>query len=263
MKKNLLLLPILCLLVGMMGSCAKSSLAVAVDEMNKSLPESCGNGVDFTKVTYENDVVTCHFTTSEDDAITVLQGMEKLSLKWYLASSMIEENDADFMELLDALIAANAGFNFVYRGIQSGSSVTISFSPLDVQSLRNGTLKMTPMESLNVVLDVTRAELPIQLDEITTCVDIQIEDGYVVYYYIVEEDYDFLICEIDNYAKNEIRASLRDNLKLNCRDVMESCVAANCGIVYYYIGSLTSQLTDQDEFGITFTVSDLKRLLKE
>lgn len=239
----------------LLSSCVKTQLQVGVEEVNRSLPQHIGEGVEWTKVTYDNDEISMFFSTSNSMIVEAINSDYNLA-KQYLSQQFIS-NDPNLRDFLELLLDAKSGLKVIYKDVMSGNQATISYSISEIPRLRNN-YASDPLVTLRFELLAANLLMPLQVDDITTCYQVSLEGNFVVYEERVNDSYiDMSEIKHSSYLKQELKKTLRGTLSYAQQfDFVEMCVKAGKGVRYHYIGEYSNV-----SFDIDFTVSELRSLL--
>ena len=145
-----------------------------------------------TNETYalENGKVVCH--RKIDGQYLILSRIDKNREveKRFLSDRMrysVYNGDKKTVMLLSTLSKLNLGMDFVYHGIMHRNTVQIAFTPKEIVQLAND--KRNPIEdALNSQVEETKIMLPVVLDYETIWKNLEIKDGYLTFYYEIDED---------------------------------------------------------------------------
>lgn len=256
MKKSAFVICIVAVCSMLLSACVKTQLQAGVDEMNRSLPQQIGEGVEWTKVTYENDEVSMFFSTTNSIVVKAINSDYNLA-KRYLAQQFIS-NDPEIRDFLELLQEAKSGLKVIYKDIASGNQSTISYSVSEIPQLRNN-YTSDPLIALRFELLSANLMMPLQVDEITTCYKVSLDGNFVVYEEHIDDSYiDMSEIKYSSYLKQDLKKTIRETLSFAQQFdyFVEKCVKADKGVRYHYIGEYSNV-----SFDIDFTVSELRSLL--
>lgn len=255
MKKSAFVICIVAVCSMLLSACVKTQLQAGVDEMNRSLPQHIGEGVEWTKVTYENDEISMFFSTSNTVIVEAINSDYNLA-KQYLSQQFIS-NDPNLRDFLELLLDAKSGLKVIYKDVVSGNQAIISYSAPEIPQLRNH-YSSDPLVVLRFELLSANLMMPLQVDEITTCYQVSLDGNFVVYEERVKDYYiDMSEIKYSSSLKQDLKNTLRENLFYAQQfDFVEMCVKAGKGVRYHYIGEYSNV-----SFDIDFTLSELRGLL--
>ena len=204
----------------------------------------------------ENGKVVCH--RKIDGQYLILSRIDKNREveKRFLSDRMrcsVYNGDKKTVMLLSTLSKLNLGMDFVYHGIMHRNTVQIAFTPKEIVQLAND--KRNPIEdALNSQVEETKIMLPVVLDYETIWKNLEIKDGYLTFYYEIDED----VIDIESVYQN-IEA-LRDylssslfGLKQDEVTFMPKAKACGLGMRYLYIGDNTGK-----QFSVDFENNELR-----
>lgn len=256
MKKTLYLIFGWIILSVLTSSCSKTKLQTEIDELNKKLPEHIADGIELTKVTYENEEVNIFFSTSSSPKIKAVKADNELAKEYLM--QQLASNDIDLIEIFNLVGKEKTCLNVVCKDIISNNQAKIIYSAEEVSKSKYNK-SIDPITALKFDILASNQILPCQVDEITTLYKIYLEGDYVVYDEHVDDRYlDFGEIQSSTYLKQEIKKALKDRINVLSKEFgfAELSIKANKGVKYRYIGEYSGIV-----FDIVFTVPEIKSML--
>lgn len=255
-KKTLYLIFGWIILSVLTSSCSKTKLQTEIDELNKKLPEHIADGIELTKVTYENEEVNIFFSTSSSPKIKAVKADNELAKEYLM--QQLASNDIDLIEIFNLVGKEKTCLNVVCKDIISNNQAKIIYSAEEVSKSKYNK-SIDPITALKFDILASNQILPCQVDEITTLYKIYLEGDYVVYDEHVDDRYlDFGEIQSSTYLKQEIKKALKDRINVLSKEFgfAELSIKANKGLKYRYIGEYSGIV-----FDIIFTVPEIKSML--
>ena len=230
----------------MFASCSgKSKLQEAVKSINDACPASMGMIGEMTSAEIDGDNVI--LTMSVDEQYINLEGLKnnpevhKANMK-----AVFRTPSDDMKELIEALKEANSGITFVYVGKTSGRKVSVSLTSKEMQSMGNEEDE-DPDAALDAQIAIANAQVPVQVDEITTLVQVTREPGVVAYLYEIDEQRASME-QLENarevMASMLVEALQTQRNEVSSRYFMEICHKTGVDFLYRYRGSTTGQIVE-------------------
>ncbi len=223
-----------------MTSCNESKLQKVVESTNKECPISMGMFGEMTSIVFDGDNVVMSATVNEDlVGIDELCNADQNVMSKNLIISFMNSHNESGRELLRALDAEKVGLVIRYVGGTMGKVYSITLSPEDIASVDMDS-EPDPKEALEAQVAMTNAQYPDEVGEGLVMTKVAVEDGYFVYYCMVDED----VCSIDELeeVKSEIKTCVKMGLSdLAMRNIAKQCKAANIGIACKYIGRTSNR----------------------
>ena len=251
MKKNIFLATLVAL-VTLLASCGESKLQKIVEASNMECPISMGTMGEVTSIELEDGNVVFNYSVNENivniDFLNENPDMMKRN-----AAIMFKNPTGDIKVMFDALEEENAGLVMRYKGKSSGKIVSISLSRKEIAELGNSTEEKDPEAALEVQVETTNAQCPMQIAPGMVITHLSIEGNFVVYNVECDEN-SYSIAAIRSnkeQAKQGINNSI-DPSDPTMAMFIKICKDAEKGIAYKYIGD-----TSGDACIIKISVSEL------
>lgn len=239
LNKTVWHLCLLCLLIVALPSCTQSSarkqLKAATEQIESQTPLDIGNGISITQFSYDTDankvIMSMDLTAVGIPAEALRRSAEETTAS--LLSSIKQDRNNKFYQLI-----VKAGASLTIRAISNGEMVEFDIPAEDLSKAFN--TDSTPEEDYAETLDRTiegdKARCPMQIDEITTLVDVEDNGLYIIYSYTLAEDDTFTVKDL-NEKEEMFRDSIVEGLDTPLGKRLMALFAANKrGVIYQYRG---------------------------
>ena len=245
MKKGLLYLAlIVSVSVFVLGACrGESELEKVVKAINDECPMSAGDIGDMVSAELQGDMVIVTMNMNESvfniDALQKNPDLIKTSLV-----EMLKNPTEDIKTMIDELKKSTAGLTYKYVGKQTGKEISVTLSKEEIQALKTSG-EEDPQAVLEAQIAVSRAQLPMKIDEVTIMKDILFEDGKVVYLYDVDEDGVSIAFLEENRSvveENFLKVLRMQAGEMSTKPFLLACRKTNANIVFRYMGSKGSSI---------------------
>ena len=115
-----------------------------VEEMRKTLPQECGNGLSLTDLYLERDNLVYKIKTDESDltmdVLHMLEGKEGADMiKGAVLQTIIVKDDEELSTFVNSLVEAHLGLKLVFWSEQSVKRVTFAITPEEIERQVNAT----------------------------------------------------------------------------------------------------------------------------
>lgn len=170
-------------------------------------------------------------------------------------------NATDYLDTLYHMMADQGkGYKLTYRGKTSGKTFTISLTGKQMKELVSKPSKASnPLEVLTNLVEVTNIQMPMTIAEGLIIDKVYVDDKYFVYNCVTDEELYSIDLLNSNFAETEF--DVRDIVDFTDPTVvntLETCVAANKGLAYRYVGNKSGKTAT-----MAFSASDIKKALKQ
>ncbi len=247
-----------CLSLMLLAGCGqKSKLMLTVAAGNKQCPISMGTAGEITSIDFDGtDVV---YSLLMNDAYANFDAFEKVPEAMKSAVvAMFNNPQGEIREMLELVVASQAGIKYIYKGKTSGKEVECYLNTEELKKILNQDMSLEEgnLQKLEEMVKVTNVSCPMKIDEATTLDKLTIESDNMVYFYTVNEE----AVDMDAMRTNE--TEMKQNIK-NSLDVsdpamkmfLETCVKNNKNLVYRYKGDTSAQVVEY-----VFDISEIKSL---
>lgn len=232
-----------------------TELKKQIAEFNQTCPVSLGNIGEITGVYYDNGTVTMLFTISE-----VYMDLRKIASIPDKFKSMMEVNltqmQASSRILFNMLVDANATLVTTFKGNTTGAEVSAEFSTDEIRDILNNKNGVTPLDKLNSLIEMTKMQFPIEVEEGITATDLYWKDNDVIFVYSVDET----LCNVYAIGVNadEIKINMSSSIisTPTAKRFIQAVTGCEKGLIYRYKGSATGYTAD-----IVFSPEELKGIV--
>lgn len=203
---------IICMAVVMICSCQKDSkLKRAVEEMNEECPIDMGTLGEMTSFEYKDGNVIMSHNVNEDIVnIDALQANPDLMRQTALTMFTNSEKGGT-KNLLADMEEAGAGLTLQYTGIESGKTVSVTLTSEELAEAKETANDDTdPDAVLEKEVEVTNAQMPMEVGSGITITSLVIEGDYVIYNRSVDES--IVSVEDIQAGAEEAKASMKQAL---------------------------------------------------
>lgn len=259
MKINVSLLIMMVLLCASLTSCTKAKARTEVKQEILALDAQCPveneNGFTLTKAKIEDENVVFYYTVSYR-----FVNFEQVSkYKELLKKSQVHTilHDASTAQMMTALINADYGLKMVFKDAVSGFTLTVENSPEELLEAKNH--KLTSSELLNLQLELTKANLPMKIDEVTIWTDARMVSNTIEFIYELDDkNIDLSLVKSNVSAmKENIKAVLPQTIKND--PFTRLAVRNGVNIKYVY----TSTVHKGEHADIMFTNDELRLMIND
>jgi len=241
----------------MMGcSNAEQKIKAGVEACNENCPMNLGDVGSMESVTYEDGCVVYSFLLNEGVAnIEALEAHPELAKESMKA--MVNRNDKNTAALIELIKESDSKMKFVLSDGTKSTEIVLSAEELD-EALNT---EVSPLEKLQMQIDITRAQMPLDDGSGIIITDLLLEDDNVIYVAQVNED----LLSIDDIITNA--EAVHDNILDMAKQVtsmanspeaafMKIVVENEKNLAYRYVGSKSGKQID-----VCLTVEELKQLI--
>lgn len=238
MKKNsinpLLLVAAFIFIVVSLSSCRRAGdLQSIVDDTNSRCPISLGLMGNITKVSLEGNTVV--YDAVVDDHLVNLPKLRQNTeaMKKGIMFSFLKDK-----KTLNALLAEKVDLRYIYHSKSSNEPLNLLISHEDLEKMSNtfsGDEKKLAVMMLENQLELTRLQLPMQVDELTKLIDFRAEGNNAVYLYELDAksvSLDYLRAQIPSMKANAKNLFLMGDPSL--QSLLNILCKAGYGLVYRY-----------------------------
>lgn len=153
------------------------------------------------------DLATCTSADITDNEIVInyvydeniILGFDQVNSSKIMGSYLFNESLPN--EFVDLLISSGYDYKAVFKGAKTRQETTIRFKNKEIKQIKENPIATS--EILTWQIEVTRNNLPIQIDEFTEWVKLEQDENVVSYTYVVDEDK----CDMDDLLKNKDQLS--------------------------------------------------------
>lgn len=236
----------------------KKEIAVA----DASCPINMGIVGDLLSIKYqeEENRVIFYYSVNEElgGGLFIKKNKEKLLQQFRLSFSKSESQ-----QMLKDVVNAKASLMIIFKAPSSGKTVKFEIPYEELKELRTNPMSNSEIQRLTIKnkIEVENARCPYKVDEGTTTTKVALVDGYIVYYYEMDESL-FYMKELKRH-QNELKENVREYLKSMCNDMtmqkeLQMLVGQNIGYQYRYYGNKSKEYVD-----VVFTPEELSIYLKQ
>lgn len=258
MKKSISSILIFCLiLLGLtLTGCSdqKRELRKMISQLNTECPIPLGSIGQMDNAKYHNNKVTFNYTIVGLDNLDNYRNNE-VAFHNFMLDNYRNNSDEDFRQLLEAIVAAEAGLDVVFR-IENGDSFTLHFTYEELKA-NMPQEEGDPETYLQSAVESARMQLPITYGygDGMVCSNIELDSAYFTYY---------IDCDEDQLDLNEMQQSIEENhqsfveMISSSNDpsfvkMLQTLKATNRGLRYFYTGT-----TSGKEAVVTIAPEELK-----
>lgn len=257
----------LTLLLTMTFSCEqinRNKLEKVIDEMNRECPQEMEGMGTFLGGELKGDMVIFKYKFTKENFELVKEGAKTRSKEEnaeIMAMDFVsrEKEQGSFAKTIKQIIDAGCGLTLQYTGEDDNDKVSIEITKEHFLKAKEKYATATPQElAMKAIEDEvkrTKAKLPAKVDEITMMTGYDLQDGYIVYTYEVDDTkFDFKVLEA---RKDVLRKEMFSDAELSEQAIsaaFSNYVKAGVGLKYLY----KSKTTDRS-FEIKFETNELPR----
>ena len=185
MKAHLKLISIIAIaaIMASMTSCSKSKIDQFIDSVNDECPVSTEFGV-LTELSSSDKMVSFNYTV--DNKIIPFPKLKAnpdvVKKMWKI--TFLDDKDKTKNEFVNEILASGKGVQLTFNDNNQHFSIDINNNEL--KSLIQQ--KIPANEQMQIQIDITKLNLPKVLDEMTTMVDIKLENDFVTYCYKINDE---------------------------------------------------------------------------
>lgn len=228
----------------------RREIAESIAEENRQCPTQVPGMGEITSMGYEDDNVVFKMKIDMPVKLSVLQEHEKL-VKTNFVNGFVEGGSKKLSTLL---IQGEVGMKIIMMGGIDNGRLEITISPEEIKQTVEHPL--TKSQMLDNQIESARMQLPIQVDEITTMVDVKIMPDRVQYVYEVA-DYNNEV-EYMSLIEEQFKANMISGMSNPAQEKFAKLlIDNNKSVEQYYIGTKSDS-----EFSVLLTVSDLRQVVQ-
>lgn len=228
------------------SSCGgNSQLRKLVSEINNRCPISIDALGEVTNAKLDGNNVIVTVSMAEDLlSIETIQNNTEMMKPNVIQA--LGNNPSDQMRaLVDILSKNNGSLTYEYIGKSSGKKATITITGDELKDISK--VGNDPDAALDAQLAITNIHFPMQLDDVTTIVNVTRENGNVVYLYDIDEA-NFDLNQIEE-EQDDVLDYLFESLRMQRDNVsskmfIQACYNAKADIIYRYRGNVTGKAID-------------------
>lgn len=248
-RKNIAKLLALTLLLTLTFSCEqinRNNLQKEIAKMNRECPQKMEGMGTFLGGELKDDMVIFKYKFTQENFEVVKDGWKSRSKEEsseVMAMSFVAQTkeNSSSARVINEILSAGCGLTLQYMGDDEADKVTIDITKEQLQKAKKEYANATPEEmalkAVKAQISNTKARLPEKVDEMTQIVDCELQEGYVVTTYEVDDskvDFRILEAEKDNLKKNLFdEIELSDQMK---GAAFEDYRKADLGVKYIYKG---------------------------
>lgn len=218
----------------------------SVEEVNRECPlEVPGLGL-LTSMNYEDNYVVIKYKVNLPVKLSVLQEHQTL-VKTNAVNGMLNGDNDKFV---NQLIEAEVGIKMVMVGGVDNGRLELSISPEEIKRISSHPLSKAQM--LDNQVESASMQLPLQVDEISTMVDVKNLSDRVQYVYEITDNNNEveMMAAMEELVKNNIIKSFK--LPAQAKFV-QLLVDNNKPVEIYYVGTETGE-----EWSLVISVDELR-----
>lgn len=141
---------------------------------------------------------------------------------------------------------ASLAVNYYTKGAKP-ASVTVSFTPDEIKDVLDGKVPDDPVSKLKGQIAVTAVQCPIKVDSDTKITSLSLENGYVVYTYLLKDSGDSDMIARFNENKDEVAENILETIHRGGKDIraiVDLTKKAGYGFKYRYIGEKSGDMCE-------------------
>lgn len=235
-----------------LNSCVESKRS-KIYPLVKNIKENCNDSTSIMSmedIELEEDTVILSFTLKDDDIIQCFDTQQTNHTKEFLLMLLCaNQNEKGWKELLDAIKENDIYIKVCFNLQELKRNFSVFLSPLEIKDGFTKYRDFSPYR-LRIMAGIimSKTQLPIKIDEVTTFVDYKLDNSKVYYIYKVEESESI---DMLNANKDEIKKMLLAFIQEQVKDekkhlksFLENCSYCKIPIVYRYIGTKTNNILE-------------------
>lgn len=245
----------ICLLVSCNSKVKK--LKEEVETANKECPINIGGIISISSMTYLDDENVVEFKMTTNESVLKVSALKKIpnALKDNIMLSLMNSNESK--KLLQELVDCDTKLRITLAGQQSGEKFSIDLTVDEIKSSLND--KMTKSQRAHKMvecsIDITKAQLPLNMGNGITLTDYRIQGTDVVYTYTINDAVFLSMKGNEEGMKENIRQSLT-SMDPSLKGTMTPIADCGMGLVYKYASASTGESVE-----VSFTAAELKASL--
>jgi len=215
-------------------------LKTIVQEMKEQCPLDMGEWAILDDVDYFENVVTMTYTV--DDGLMDFDNIRanEEAIRNNVLIGYANNSNEGLKMLLNAIVKADAGLCLVYNST-SGEHYEMRFTA-DELKLNKPTSDADKDVYLKTIVDNTRLQLPMDVEEGMVMTDVYFDREYLTYVYLCDEmlyDMDILKENLALVRSEIVEALMTEDALLV--QTLELLRATNRGIIYRYVGNISGK----------------------
>ena len=241
------------------GNVAKLKKEIAV--ANASCPINMGIGGDLLSIKYQENEnrVILYYSVNEElgGGLFLKKNKDKFHQQFRLSFSKSESQ-----QMLKDIVNAKASLMIIYKAPSSGKTVKFELPYEELREMRTNPMSDSEIQILTIEnkIDVENSRCPYKFDEGIVVTKVSLVDGYIVWYYEMDEDlYDIKeLKKLQSELKENVRESLKGMRKdLTMQNELRMLVNQGVGYQYRYYGDKSKSFVD-----VIFTPEELSKYLR-
>lgn len=258
MKRKSLILLLIGLSFSFLLSCSGNRKTVmipellnSVNKMQRSLPDTVGDGQVFTKIEYSDTLLTFYYEIDEDILPFESLIKTKNNLKDFLLT-MISASEGENKEVYELCASGNLTIKFQYIGKHSYKEMTSYIYPNDIKwALKANNL---PNDVLRARIETDRATCPFKIDDGIIMEDIELLDSMVFVTVSVNEKY-YVFNDVKMHVESSREWIKQSLMSKNDMQFIRIIANAHHGLIYHYVGNLSGKT-----FDVVFSSNDISNM---
>lgn len=214
-----------------------SKLEAQAELVNAECPVDLGAVGSLSCVSYRHGDLVLEFEVSEEE-VNVDSLRANIEMVKQNAVEFLNHSTGTVAEMFKLLKEENAGLTIRYKGMKTGNELQIGLSPEEVKSISRRPAKPQAVEeSLSTRINLTNAQLPVEIKAGMFLTQIRLEDKNVVYTVSVDEG-QYSIDLLKGNCK-DMKGILIAAMRVNdpaMKNFLTACKDSGRGIVYEYVG---------------------------
>lgn len=227
----------------------------SIEDFNRTCPVSLGSAGEITGISYAEGTVTMSFTISE-----VYLDVRKLKSEPGKFKSMMEVNltqmGVSSRVLFNMLVDANATLVTTFKGNTTGAEISATFSTDEIRDILNNKSGTTPYDRLNSLIEMTKMQFPLNVEEGLSATDLYVEGDNVYFIYSVDESKCNVYALEANADEIKIKITVDIRATETAKRFLQAVTACDKGLIYRYLGCDTGYKVD-----IVYTPEELKGIV--
>ncbi len=235
-----------------------------VQNMNKSCPMHIDGIGTVDRVGIEDSLVVihCQYDSENELAEIAKANPEKATRMTILSILLNAKSSQGQSQIVDKMIDNNYGLKLAMLFLSPGElgvttkDVVATCSELkELRQLVSNNPSQAYKEVVEWQIEMNKSELPVEIDESITLIDISCKDNNIVYKFEIGDD-----TPVSDFDDSQIR---KDILNTLCQDPVsrvdiEKWIVANFGLIYKYVNKEHTDSLDQ-----MFSVSEIKEAFNQ
>lgn len=223
----------------------------SVNKMQRSLPDTVGDGQVFTKIEYSDTLLTFYYEIDEDILPFESLIKTKNNLKDFLLT-MISASEGENKEVYELCASGNLTIKFQYIGKHSYKEMTSYIYPNDIKwALKANNL---PNNVLRARIETDRATCPFKIDDGIIMEDIELLDSMVFVTVSVNEKY-YVFNDVKMHVESSREWIKQSLMSKNGMQFIRIIANAHYGLIYHYVGNLSGKT-----FDVVFSSNDISNM---